>query len=140
MYVYMYVNDRPLEPESTQLKRDPPHEEEKFLVFKCELLQLFQFCKRCHFPALGTIQKRLGTCIHVEQKCPKCSYVFNWSSQPYIGKMPGGNLLLSGSILVSGCLSSKCLLMFKLLNMACIGRSTFFRYFKMISDCQIVTF
>ncbi|XP_061195757.1 uncharacterized protein LOC133203984 [Saccostrea echinata] len=31
------------------------HLEEKFLVFKWQLLQLFQFCPRCHFPASTTV-------------------------------------------------------------------------------------
>ncbi|XP_022304318.2 uncharacterized protein LOC111111563 isoform X1 [Crassostrea virginica] len=107
---------------------EPCHLEEKFLVFKWQLLQLFQFCPSCHSRANGVISKRVGTCIHVMQKCKECNFVNTWASQPYIGKMPAGNLLLSGSILYSGSLSSKCLLMFKFLNMACIGRSTFFRH------------
>lgn len=93
---------------------EPCHQKEKFLVFKWQLLQLFQFCQRCHFPVRGVVDKRVGTCIHIVQKCSACKYVNNWASQPYIGKMPAGNLLLSGFILYSGCLSSSCLLMFKL--------------------------
>lgn len=105
---------------------EPCHLEEKFLIFKWQLLQLFQFCLRCHFPFLGVVDKRDGTCIHIVQKCSACKFVNNWASQPYIGKMSAGNLL-SGSILYSGSLSSRSLLMFKFLNMACFGRSTFFR-------------
>ncbi|XP_062603026.1 uncharacterized protein LOC134264758 isoform X2 [Saccostrea cucullata] len=116
------TEERPME------EPEPCHLEEKFLVFKWQLLQLFQYCPKCHLPARGIVDKRVGTCIHIVQKCSACNFVNNWASQPYIGKMPAGNLLLSGSILYSGSLSSKCLLMFKLLNMACFGRSTFFRH------------
>jgi hypothetical protein len=99
-------------------------------------------CARCGQPAPGVIEGRQGTCIRISQSCsnPKCKHFYRWTSQPYIGQMPVGNLLLSGAILFSGSLSAKCLHMFRLLNMACFCRSTFFRHQKEYLQPTIVNF
>ncbi|XP_070546536.1 uncharacterized protein [Ptychodera flava] len=70
-----------------------PHREEKFLVFRTELLALFDHCPQCNGPTHGDISKRVGSLIHVTQKCGKCGHIRTWISQPYLGKMPAGNLL-----------------------------------------------
>ncbi|XP_070567634.1 uncharacterized protein [Ptychodera flava] len=108
----------------------PPYKDDTFLVFKEQLLELFAQCAKCSGPTNGDIRKRVGSLIHVHQKCHKCGHVRSWTSQPYLGKMPAGNLLLSGAILFSGCMVTQCLRLFDFMNMSCIGKSTFFRHQK----------
>ena len=99
-------------------------------MFSSCLLELFDKCCRCHFNHCEVrIASRSGTCITVEQVCNACNYFRRWSSQPNItfSKIPAGNLLLAGSIMVSGLPCTKTLRMFKLFNVATISERTFYK-------------
>ena len=85
-------------------------DEEKFIVFSSCLLELFDKCCRCHSNRCEVrIASRSGTCIAVEQVCNACNYFRRWSSQPNIkfSKIPAGNILLAGSIMLVGYLPRK---------------------------------
>ncbi|XP_060077692.1 uncharacterized protein LOC132557213 [Ylistrum balloti] len=112
----------------------------KFLVYESELLKLFSACPRCSSPTFGHIQQLRGTAVKILQDCGFCSYTNVWKSQPMIGSIPAGNLLLSCAILFSGSLPSKSLRMFNFMNMATISCDTFLqhqRYFLQPAILQV---
>ncbi len=110
------------------IPRPAPEEDTKYIVFKTELLELFRKCPFCTADTEGVISKVTGTAIHVQQRCHSCHRVRHWDSQPFIGRMPAGNLLLSGAILFSGSLIAKVLRLFKLMKLQCYGRTAYFRH------------
>ena len=114
--------------QETTSTKPTPDEEEKFIVFESKLLNLFKVYSICCAETTGVTSKRLGTLVHVQQKCSSCGYVRNWNSQPYLGTMPSGNILLSGAVLFSGSMISKVLRVFNILNICCYARSTFYRH------------
>ena len=93
-------------------------------------MQLFEFCPLCTEPSTSEISNVVGTLIHVTQKCLSCSYVRVWRSQPYIKKIPAGNLLLSAAILYSGSMISQTLRMLKILKVQCFSRQTYHKHQK----------
>ena len=98
-----------------------------YLVFESALLLLFSSCIHC---SSHTSVKKVvtGSLLRIIQTCSNCSRRRTWESQPYIGKIPAGNILISAAILYSGALPSKALQMFQILNLATITRKTFFRH------------
>ena len=84
----------------------------------------------CREPATAEVSKVIGTLIHITQKCSSCSFIRFWQSQPYINKMPAGNLLLSAAILFSGAMISQTLRIFEILKMECFSRVTFHKHQK----------
>ena len=93
-------------------------------------MQLFEFCPLCTEPSTSEISNVVGTLIHVTQKCLSCSYARVWRSQPYIKKIPAGNLLLSAAILYSGSMISQTLRMLKILKVQCFNRQTYHKHQK----------
>ena len=91
-------------------------------------MQLFQLCPVCTEPATAEVTCVVGTLIHVTQKCLTCSYARVWRSQPYINKIPAGNLLLSAAILFSGSMISQTLRMLKILKVQCFSRQTYHKH------------
>ena len=93
-------------------------------------MQLFEFCPLCTEPSTSGVSNVVGTLIHVTQKCLSCSYARVWRSQPYIKKIPAGNLLLSVAILYSGSMISQTLRMLKILKVQCFSRQTYHKHQK----------
>ena len=93
-------------------------------------MQLFEFCPLCTEPSTSEVTNVVGTLIHVTQKCLSCSYARVWRSQPYIKKIPAGNLLLSAAILYSGSMISQTLRMLKILKVQCFSRQTYHKHQK----------
>ena len=110
--------------------RPEAHLEDKFIVFYHELMDLFKTCPLCASPATASISKTQGTCIIVQQFCTSttCGHRRRWTSQPFIGKMPLGNLLVSSAILFSGSLPTKALRFIQLMKVQSISISTFYRH------------
>ena len=96
-----------------------------YLVFESALPSLFSSCFHC---SSHTSVKKVvpGSFLRIIQTCSHCSRRHTWESQPYIGKIPAGNILTSAAILYSGALPSKALQIFQILNLATITRKTFF--------------
>ena len=68
----------------------------------------------------------VGSLLHIMQVCSQCNGTFNWDSQPYIGKAPASNILISAAILYTGWLPAKALRMLRTLNCSTITRKNFF--------------
>ena len=92
-------------------------------------MTLFQHCVLCKTKTPGVVRE-CGTAIYINQTCTSCGHVRKWESQPKIGTIAAGNLLLSAAILASGSLPTKSLRMLKIMGVATIHRNTFFRHQK----------
>lgn len=73
----------------------------KYIVFETCLLELFATCPICK--SKSDVQThRMGTFVAMSQRCPNCSYLRKWQSQPIVGSTPVGNLLLSAATYFTG--------------------------------------
>ena len=96
-------------------------EADVYLVFGSALLSLFSSRIHCRSPT--SLKKVVtGSLLRIILTCSHCSRRRTWENQPYIGKIPAGNILTSAAILYSGALPSKALWMFQILNLARISR------------------
>ena len=66
--------------------------------------------------------------VIVEQACKTCGNRWRWTSQPKVGEIPAGNLLLSSAIFFSGALPRKTLWVLSFMGVAAISPGTFFRH------------
>lgn len=108
----------------------PPHQQNLFLVAESSLLGLFRFCPVCQSECERKVDSRLGTKITVTQKCLSCTFSTSWDSQPSVGDIPVGNIMLSSSILFSGGSPTKVLRILKHMNVPTICYSTFMNHQK----------
>lgn len=92
------------------------------------LLSLFSVCLACSNSTVACVKGITGTFVQVQQLCQSCGHKRLWNSQPYIGNVPAGNLLLSTSILCAGALPSMVLRVLKYLKCSAICKDTFFRH------------
>ena len=69
-----------------------------------------------------------GSFVHIRQFCESCKQTWYWESQPFIGSIPAGNILMSAAILYSGSLPTKALRIFHILKCASITTMTYFRH------------
>ena len=84
---------------------DGPHErlpediikDRKYVVFHSELHELFSHCGQCHIPC-DVKYTEMGSLLTVSQRCRNCHVTRRWQSQPYVGNIPAGNILLSGNV------------------------------------------
>ena len=106
----------------------PADKQPTYLVFESALMLLFSNCFICKSNFVTVEKLMVGSLLRIKQVCSQCSNIFEWCSQPYIGKVPAGNILISAAILYTGCLPPKALRMFKTLNCASITRKTYFRH------------
>ena len=114
------------EPES-----DVPVEKKQiYLIFESCLLMLFTICFMCRSTYTSIEKVTIGSFLRIKQICHHCSNKYVWESQPYVGKVPAGNILTSAAILYTGLLPAKALRVFRSMNCATITRKTFFRHQK----------
>ena len=65
----------------------------------------------------------------MKSKCPD-DHIVHWHSQPLVGKVPTGSLLLTGAILFSGSTYTKFATIANLLNLGIFNERTFYRITK----------
>jgi ribonuclease HI len=102
-----------------------PVEQKKFVVFEKNLDELFVTCSTCAKPIVEQSKKCIGSMVVVQAVCVD-GHQNKWRSQPMIGEKIAGNLLLAGSILFSGNTFQNVNSLAQCLNLAFIGRSTFY--------------
>lgn len=100
-------------------------EQQLYLVEESCLLSLFDFCPMCNAECDSKVTRRIGTKIIVQQECKSCSFMKQWDSQPLIGNIPLGNIMMSSGILFGGGSPSNILKSLKHMNILTIGYSTF---------------
>lgn len=100
-------------------------------------MELFQNCPICHEVCEVDMRKREGTSINVHQSCKFCGHQRIWESQPFIGRIPAGNLLLSAAILYATPMFSKVQRMFQFMNVLCISKTTYYDHQKRFVAPQV---
>ena len=108
----------------------PVEKQQTYLVFESALLLLFSICVMCRSTYTSIEKFTIGSFLRIKQICSNCNNNYVWESQPYVGKIPAGNILISAAILYTGSLPAKALRVFSSLNCATITRKTFFRHQK----------
>jgi len=102
----------------------PESKEVKFIVYKKNLEDLMSDCQKCGKNCL--LEDRIvGTCVHYRISCCGCGYVKEWSSQPYSGCMPVGNLVLSAGIMFSGASALQSLRLLDFAGICAMSLSTY---------------
>ena len=124
---FMFVSFRDMSVEDCSIVQ-----EDKYTVFKTNLLQLFNVCPSCRGPCQSHVVKTTGTCVAVNQNCLKCFHTCDWWSQPLVRNIRAGNLLLSSAIACSGLSYIKTLAMLRSINVACIGERTYLNHFTQV--------
>ena len=88
-------------------------------------MNLFKFCPECKSECESIVSSRLGTRVTLSQKCLSCTFHKRWDSQPTIGDIPVGNIMMSSAILFGGGSPTKVLRVMRHMNVPIIGYSTF---------------
>ncbi|XP_073451452.1 uncharacterized protein [Aquarana catesbeiana] len=106
--------------------------ERKFIVFESCLNELLlsnkcKFNENCQGRLIKIKKYLVGSALVVKGYCSERHKFHLWSSQPFVGKMPAGNLLISGSILCSGSNFDKVSNFFYLLGLCGISQATYYR-------------
>ena len=103
----------------------PPQDDMKYIVFQNELQQLMKYCPVCGSAVIKNESTTLGTLLCVTLTCLNL-HTFKWQSQPMLGRMPAGNLLVSSAILLSGSTYTKMANFSEILNLQFLGEKTFY--------------
>lgn len=101
-----------------------PQDDLVFLVFEQQLFELFKKCPECGAPVVHKDKSTQGTLLCVHLKCLN-GHKFSWNSQPMLGRMAAGNLLLTSSIVLSGATYTKTACMAEVLKLQFLSEKTF---------------
>lgn len=131
----IFIDPKDLDSSFLLLPKSPepsnPVTERKFIVFESCLDELLM-SSRCKgkLGCTGSIVRikkyRVGSALAVMGFCSRGHKFHLWKSQPSIGKMPVGNLLLSAGIFCSGSNFAKVESMFEFIGIYGIRRSTYY--------------
>lgn len=86
-----------------------PVKQSSYLVYETALYGLFATCIVCHSSETVVTKTTVGSFISISQKCSQCDHHHTWNSQPFISKLPAGNILTAAAILYSGALLTQVL-------------------------------
>ncbi|XP_054773944.2 uncharacterized protein LOC129282034 [Lytechinus pictus] len=108
-----------------------PLMQEKFIVFESNLMELFEVCISClsknvHVEKVSS--QSLGSALKVVTTCLDCGLRREWLSQPKVGDIYAGNMLLSGAILFGGSSPTKVLRVLRHMNVKAITVETFMKH------------
>jgi len=123
---YSTGTDRASSQGSCSQQQTSLHDEDKYTVFKSCLWQLFSNCPVCAAPC-AVIEQYKGTLLVVNQKCSnsQCHFTRRWDSQPFVGSIPAGNVLLSAAILFNGASYRKTLKLIQSFGLVVISEDTY---------------
>ncbi|XP_071852452.1 uncharacterized protein [Apostichopus japonicus] len=118
----------------------PPDIEAKYMVFESCLLDLFRVCPVCHgkSPQISHIKGTMVVIKQLYQEPAPCGLVRKWFSQPFIGNLPAGNILLSSAILFNGASPKKVLKVLSAMNMESIAYSSFMEHQRLYFQPTVV--
>ena len=118
----------------------PVEKQQTYLIFESALLMIFSICFMCRSTYTSIEKITIGSFLRIKQIYHHCSNKYVRESQPYVGKIPVGNILISAAILYTGSLPAKALRVFRSLNCAIITRKTFFGIKKLFYNQLSATF
>lgn len=101
-----------------------------YLVAESSLRELLSKCASCSNSDIHTEITVKGTWLKATGAC-SCGNQQTWSSQPWVGNRPLGNILFCSAILFSGVNIARALRMFTMMKVATLTRA---QYFKMQRD------
>ncbi|XP_041474440.1 uncharacterized protein LOC121423188 isoform X2 [Lytechinus variegatus] len=108
-----------------------PLEEQKFIVFETNLLELFQVCLSClsrNMNVEKVCPHTYGSAMKVVATCLDCGHRRDWQSQPKVGDVMAGNFILAAAILFGGGSPTKFLRILKHMNLKAITVETFMKH------------
>ena len=111
--------------ETEDSKSVNPQDDVKFLVFKQELVKLFNRCPWCGAGIRKKHESTQGSQLFVTLKCLN-GHTYFWNSQPMIKGMASGNLLMASSILLSGATYTKIATLGEILRLCFFSEKTFY--------------
>ncbi|XP_064479759.1 uncharacterized protein LOC135393196 [Ornithodoros turicata] len=120
-------SSRPQHSKSHIVHLAPSDDERLFLVAESSLRELLSSFSCCDDKDLSTEITLIGTWIKATTDCSRCCQRRTWSSQPWIGSRPLGNILFCSSILFSGVNIAKTFRMFEALKVATLSKSQYYR-------------
>jgi len=103
-----------------------PQDNRVFLVFKDNLVKLLKWCSKCGAAVTQISESTQGTLLNVTTNCIK-GHNLTWQSQPTLGRMAAGNMLLSSAILLSGSTYTKMASFAEILNLQFLGEKSFYK-------------
>ncbi|XP_077554088.1 uncharacterized protein LOC144168961 [Haemaphysalis longicornis] len=113
---------------SIDIVEDVPRPDMKYIVFESCLLLLLRICAVC----AGICDVSLsyfGTCITATTSCRhNPGHRRKWSSQPFVGRKPKGNIDLSAAILFTGLHPTPTLRMLRSMKVQVFEDRTFYSY------------
>ena len=101
------------------------------MVFERNLISLFETCLTCLSKKviIGKVQPpSFGSQLKIQTTCESCGAYREWYSQPKVGTMMAGNLLLSSAILFGGASPTKVIRVLGFMNLKGISVSTFMEH------------
>ena len=106
------------------------HKQAKYIVFWQCLLTLVAMCccSGCGSKRLSKRKREVGTLVVLTLTCSDCGKRQLWHSQPYIGNVAAGNILLSAATLFAGATIGKVLRVLSHMGVRAITARTFFRH------------
>ena len=113
-----------------QEENESVHKSKKYIIFFSALLRLLSWCccPDCGHKELKISTSEIGTMVIISLICTACNKTTPWHSQPYLGNIPAGNILLSAATLFAGATVSKVFRVLSNMGVAVISPRTFFRH------------
>ena len=113
---------------STHSNRPDPVTCKKYIVFETCLDSLFNqiSCIICMSPVSDINKEVVDSSVRVSFTCSNEHKFYVWESQPKIGNMPSGNLLLTAATCFSGNTFAKFMTFSDFLNLQSISKTTFY--------------
>ncbi|XP_063055957.1 uncharacterized protein LOC134449779 [Engraulis encrasicolus] len=111
----------------TSSTSSPGYNDNKYIVFEKNLMELFEKCPNCRRAAEVKTFRR-GTFLSVDQRCHHCNFIKHWESQPLMGSSPVGNLQLSAAVYCTGSSFNQVQKVFKAMRLRNISYSSFRRH------------
>ena len=105
---HSYVGSTSVLPDNyfSRQEEEPGHVESGkrtlYIVFESDLLSLFFYCLFCG-SSTKISKKVIGSFLKIIQMCHHCEKKHHWESQPHVGTIPAGNILMSSAILFAKC-------------------------------------
>uniref|UniRef100_A0A6B0VFU9 Putative crack-1 is transposable element n=1 Tax=Ixodes ricinus TaxID=34613 RepID=A0A6B0VFU9_IXORI len=118
--------DNSFEMDDEETEQGHSRGENKYIVYESCLLECFRLCVTCYAPSKPSLHLS-GSCLTVTTLCPK-KHSHTWSSQPYVGRKPVGNVDIASVLLFSGSSPAPALRMMRLMNIRVISERRFHDY------------